>query len=213
VFERPSVQFGLVTLPDRAPWRLSLAAIAATLSLMLPAVVAAHTELETATPAAGSTVPSPFEGPIVLTFSEDLADGSKAELLGPDGDVLANANVDGPAAEMSFELDAALDPGDYEIEWTGVAIDGHVERGTIEFTVAPPRPSPTPTPEPEPTTSATPAAPSPEPTPSASPLPTPTPTGTGAAADSDVVLPIVVGLLIVLVGAASLLSRRGRPTL
>jgi methionine-rich copper-binding protein CopC len=202
-----------MTFPDRASRRLPLVVIAPMLALMLPAVAVAHTELETATPAAGSTVPSPFDGPIVLTFSEELADGSRAELLDPEGDVVANATVDGPAAEMSFELDGALDPGDYEIEWTGVAADGHVERGTIEFTVAPPPPSPTPTPEPEPTASATPAAPSAEPTPSASPLPTPTPVGTGAAADSDVVLPIVVGLLIVLVGAAYLLSRRGRSTL
>lgn len=202
-----------MTLPDRVSMRLCLLVVAATLALMLPAAVAAHTELETATPAAGSTVDSPFDGPIRLTFSEELADGSKADLLDPGGDVVASATVDGPAAEMSFALDSALDPGDYEIEWTGVAVDGHVERGTIEFTVATSPPSPTPTPEPEPTASAAPAAPPAEPTPSASPLPTPTPAEPGTSSASDVVLPIFFALLIVTIGAAYLLSRRGRPTL
>lgn len=216
VFDQPSVQFRPVLFPDRASRRLSLVAIAATLALILPARAAAHTELETATPAAGSTVPSPFNGPILLTFSEELAVGSKADLLGPGGDVVASATVDGPTAAMSFELDAPLDPGDYVTEWTGVAVDGHVERDTVAFTVAPapPTQAPSPTPTPEPAASATPTAPSAEPTASATPPPTPTPAETtGTSGDSDVVLPIVVVLLVVAVGTAYPLSRRGRPTL
>jgi methionine-rich copper-binding protein CopC len=202
-----------VTLPDRALIRLALAGIASTLFLMIPVGAAAHTELETATPAAGSTVPSSFDGPIVLTFSEELAEGSKADLLGPGGGVVESATIDGPAARMSFELDAPLDPGDYEIEWTGVAVDGHVERGVVAFTVAPAppteAPSPTPTAEPEPTPSAT-LAPTAEPT--ASGTPTPTPVESTDTSDSNVVLPIVAALLLVLVGVAYLLSRRGQPT-
>lgn len=201
-----------MTFPDRALRRLAITATASTLFLLLAAPTLAHTELETATPAAGSTVPSPFDGPILLTFSEELAEGSRAELLAPGGGVVASATIDGPAARMSFELDAPLDPGDYEIEWTGVAVDRHVERGLVAFTVAPAppteAPSPTPTPEPEPTASAT-LAPTAEPT--ASGTPTPTPVESTGTSDSNVVLPIVAALLIVLVGAAYLLSRRGQP--
>jgi methionine-rich copper-binding protein CopC len=58
-------------------------AIAALVVLSIPAVVSAHSELEKATPADKATVESPFTGPIVLTFSAALADGSKADLVGP----------------------------------------------------------------------------------------------------------------------------------
>jgi LPXTG-motif cell wall-anchored protein len=202
-----------MTRSARSSWRAAVVAASTLLTLMLPVAVAAHTELETATPVAGSTVPSPFDGPIVLTFSEELAEGSKADLLRAGGDAVAAATVDGPDATMRFELDAPLDPDDYEVEWTGIAIDGHVERGTVAFTVAPPptlEPTPTPASTPEATPSEAPATPSAEPTLSASPSPSATPTDSTATGGSDVVLPIVIGLLIVLVGAAYLLSRRSR---
>lgn len=191
-------------------------ALGALLVVLSPATVAAHTELERATPADGSTVPGPFEGPIRLEFSEELADGSKAELQDDGGGAIADAIVDGPAMTMQFELDVPLGPGDYEIEWTGVAVDGHVERGTVSFTVAPapptPEPTPSPAPTPVPSASVAPATPSPEPTPSASPEPSPTPPDTvGTSGAGDVLIPIVVALLVVAVGAAYLLSRRGRP--
>jgi len=199
----------------RAGTRLACLAVSFLMAAVMPAAVLGHTELETATPEAGSTVPSPFDGPIVLTFSEELAEGSKADLLRSGGDAVAAATVDGPDATMRFELDAPLDPGDYEVEWTGIAVEGHVERGTVAFTVAPapaptPEPTPTPAPTPEATPSEAPATPSAEPTPSANPSPSATPTDPTATGGGDVVLPIVVGLLIVLVGAAYLLSRRGR---
>jgi hypothetical protein len=199
----------------RGRTRLACLVFGVVLSLALPSMALAHTELETATPEAGSTVPSPFDGPILLTFSEELAGGSKAELLDPAGDVAAVATVDGPGAVMVFELEAPLEPGDYVIEWTGVAVDGHVERDTVAFTVAPaptPEPSPSPTPTPEPSASAPPASPSAEPSASATPPPGPTPSGTvDPSGEGDVVLPIVVGLLVVALGGAYLLTRRGRP--
>ena len=39
---------------------------------LLPAVTVAHADLQSSVPAQGSVVPSPFAGPIVLTFSEPL---------------------------------------------------------------------------------------------------------------------------------------------
>ena len=189
----------------------------ALLVTMLPAVVVAHAELETSTPADGATVESPFDGPIVLDFTEALADGSEADLLGPDGAAVVAAAVDGPGAQMTFELDAALDPGVYEVRWTGVALDGHVDRGTFEFRVAPappmPEPTPEPTPAPETSASAAPETPPPAtPEPSVAPAPSPT-VDDGAAGTADVLLPIIVALLVVGAGAVYLLTRRNRPTL
>jgi methionine-rich copper-binding protein CopC len=188
--------------------------VATALVALLPAVVAAHAELETSAPADGATVESPFEGPIVLDFTEVLADGSGADLLGPGGAAVASAAVDGPGARMSFELDVALAPGEYEVRWTGVALDGHVDRGTFGFTVAPAAPTPTPTPEPTPTpaASASAAGETPSPAtaePSVSPSPSP---GGGVDATGDMLLPIIVVVLVAAAGAAYLLTRRNRPT-
>lgn len=194
--------------------RLAGLALALMFALALPASVAAHTELERATPADGSTVDAPFDGPIRLEYSEELAAGSGAELQDDGGGAIATATVDGPGAAMEFELDTPLGPGDYQIAWTGIAVDGHVERGTVAFTVETPPPTPEPTPSPsptpEPSESLAPATPTLEPTPAPSPSPSPAPVD--SAGSGDVVIPIIVALLVVALGAGYLLSRRGRPT-
>jgi methionine-rich copper-binding protein CopC len=186
------------------------------LALWAPVSVSAHAELETATPTDGATVPGPFEGPIVLTFSAVLAAGSKADLLDQGGGEIASAVVDGPGAKMTITLETPLGPDVYEVKWVTVAEDGDLLRGTLSLTVSPPaatpEPTPSPTPMPSPSASAAPATPSPQPTPSASALPSPTPPESVGSSDSgDVLIPIVVVLLVVGVGAAYLLSRRGRP--
>lgn len=190
----------------------------ALLAITIPAVVIAHTELETSTPADASTVESRFEGPVVLTFTETLADGSEADLIGPDGAAVASAAVDGPDATMTFTLTAPLDRGQYEVRWTGVGEDGHVERGTLGFTVAPAPPTPEPTPELAATASASPTAaaetlPPATVEPSVSASPSPSVDGSGASGGGDVILPIIVALLVVGAGGVYLLTRRNRPTL
>jgi methionine-rich copper-binding protein CopC len=210
-----SVQFAPVTHPI-LPARLAALLTGALLVMLLPAVVVAHAELDTSTPADGATVPSPFVGPIVLDFTEALADGSEADLLGPDGATVSSAEVDQAGARMTFEFAAALDPGEYEVRWTGVALDGHVDRGTFGFTVAPAPPTPAPTPEPTPTPAASVTAPAETPTPAtaqptASPTPSPTVDGGEVADTGDVLLPIIVALLVVGAGAVYLLTRRNRP--
>jgi hypothetical protein len=191
-------------------------AIALFLLAALPSAAAAHAELETSSPADGATVPSPFGGPIVLDFSAALADGSKAELIGPSGPV-ATESVVGPEATMTITLPGPLEPGAYEVRWTSVAEDTDVARGTITFTVeAAPEPTPTPTTEPTATatpaaTTAAPASASPGAEPSASPSPSPTEPGT-ATSSTDVLIPIVVVMLVAAAGAAYFLTRRNRPT-
>ena len=196
--------------------RIGAALVGLLLALLAPTAVLAHAELETSTPTDGATVESPFAGPIVLDMTEALADGSEAELLDPGGNVIASANVDGPGARMTIVLDAALAPGVYEVRWTGVATDGHVDRGTFDFTVEPAPPTTEPTPEstPAPSDTESPATsppPSVVPSPSAGPSPTPDPAPSAGA--GDVLVPIVVLLAVVAAGAAYLLTRRSRPTL
>lgn len=214
---RSSVDFRTMIPASRARGRLLCLATAVLLVMVLPAVAAAHAELETSSPADGATVPSPFDGPIVLGFSAALADGSKADLLGPDGGTIASATVDRPGAKMTFALGAALAPGAYEIKWTSVAEDTDVDRGTVRFTVAPAAPtaSPSAPPTTAPTASAAAPTPSAEPASTASPAPpSAEPSGTVDASTSggDVLLPIIVALIVVGAGAVYLLSRRNRPT-
>jgi methionine-rich copper-binding protein CopC len=180
--------------------------------LVIPAGVLAHSELETSSPANGSTVDGPFAGPIVLTFSEDLAETSKADLLDETGDALASATVDGPGAKMTIELANPLAAGDYEVKWVSVADDGDLLRGTVSFTVAPPKPTPSPSPSPSPTpeasqapTATLPATPSPTAAPATSPSPSP---DGAASSSSDAILPIVAAVVVAAAGGAYLLSRR-----
>jgi methionine-rich copper-binding protein CopC len=188
------------------------------LALLLPATAYGHAELDTSTPAEGATVDGPFAEPIVLTFTEALAGESGAELRDSAGLVAATATLDGDT--ITITPDAPLGDGDYAVEWTAIADDGHIDRGTVRFTVVVPA-----TPEPTPTPSATPAASvAASATPAASPTATPTPVATPAASPAgpdetdttggsgDVLLPIVLGALLVGGLAVLLLRRRDTTT-
>ncbi|HEX5148773.1 MAG TPA: copper resistance protein CopC [Candidatus Limnocylindrales bacterium] len=192
-------------------------ALAALVAFWVPAIVAAHAELETSTPADGATVPSPFAGPIVMTFSSALADGSKAELFGSFGKLIASATVDGPGATMTIALTEPLAPATYEVKWVTVADDGDLERGTFSFTVA--QASTTPSPSASPpvasatasATQATASSATTSLTPSAAPSLSPA-DGGASSGGGDVVIPILAALVIVGAGAVYLLGRRNRPS-
>lgn len=190
-------------------------ALAVLLFLALPAVVAGHAELLEMAPEDGATVQgSPAE--ISATFSEPLeTDGSTFSIRNAAGERLAVGNIDpDDAKRLVIDPVPELGPGPYEIRWQAATDDGHIERDTWAFTVEAAAPTPT-------STAAASAAPSQSATPSAIPVPTPsltaTPSGPIAPPEdpvgstTDVVLPIIAGLAIVMGGAALLLSRRGRP--
>jgi methionine-rich copper-binding protein CopC len=197
--------------------RVAFLAITVLLVLFFPAVVTAHSELESSRPAEGASVPSPFDGPIVLRFDATLASGSKADLLGPDGTKVASATVDGPGATMTIPLEAALAAGSYEVKWVSVADDGDLRRGTLTFTVAAAQPTASPSSSPTPAATPSAAAFSPSAAPSiagspSAPGPEALPTGNASTSGGDVVLPMIVALIVVGGGAVYLLSRRNRPT-
>ncbi len=122
----------------------------AVLALLVAAPALAHADLVASTPEDGEVLAVPPTA-VELTFSEGLDAGkSSFRLIGPDGDVgTGKAPKDG-ATTMALE-GLALGPGDYRIKWTSVAEDGHIERGSLAFTVSSPTPEPA-TPTPVPTT-------------------------------------------------------------
>lgn len=193
------------------------------LALTSTSLASAHSELVSSSIDDGQVIeiPPPFNKRIVLQFSEPLAEGSKASLIDVLGGVdpetgilhtnipIAGAVVDGTAATMTFPFIQWDNDYTLRIEWTSIAGDGDVLRGTIDFEIVRVIPSPTPTaePTPEPSASATPAVATASPSPSESATPVDTPATTGT---TDVLIPIVLGLLIAFGGGAYLLSRRGR---
>lgn len=196
-------------LAVRRPARLMAPLAAVLLVLAAPMVIFGHAELDTSDPAEGAAVEAPFAGPIVMTFTEDLGSESTAKLVDGAGDVSSTTKIAG--ATLTLTPGAALPEGSYQVRWTSAADDGHVERGTIRFTiVAAATPEPTATPAPpasaSPTPIATPSA-SAQPSSAASPAAGSDASGTSGSG-GDVILPIIVGALLVGALAAFLLRRR-----
>lgn len=187
------------------PMRAACAVLLGLLLLLIDAIpVAAHAELVSSDPAAGATVTgSPDE--IVAVFDEPLEDNSSMELLGPDGARVATGAVD-PADRTRMVIEPnGLPPGTYEVRWTAASADGHVERGTLTFTVVEPTPPPTAAP------TATPrATPSPTiwPTPTASP--TPSGNRTPATGTADVLFPLLAAVIALGALGAFLINRNRR---
>jgi methionine-rich copper-binding protein CopC len=191
--------------------RLSALVVAAVIAVLLaPGLVSAHSELVSSSPTSGATVSSPYTGPIVLTFSEHLATGSKADLVDPTGATVASATVDANAMTMTITLTTPLTPGDYQVKWVSIADDGDVLRQPIvTFTVAAnasPADSASAAASAGPSATAAPTAAS-----SAAPTPAPSPGSDPSGSGSDVVIPIIVALIVLGAGAAYLLTRRNRP--
>jgi hypothetical protein len=150
----------------------------------------------------------------VLTFSEHLATGSKADLLKGDGTAVASATV--AATTMTFTFDTPLDAGSYAVQWLSIADDTDLLRGIVHFTVAAAAASPSATPSAAPSASSSAStAPSPSPSPSVPPSAGPSPSGggdTSGGGGTDVLIPIVVALVVLAAGAAYLLTQRNRPS-
>jgi methionine-rich copper-binding protein CopC len=109
----------------------------------LAGVAQAHAILVDGSPAAGAKVPA---GDVAIAFrfnSRVDAARSRLQLTDGHGDktvlpiAAADARDDGPAAGAMLHAAAHLEPGDYVIRWQVLAIDGHITRGDVPFTVVP----------------------------------------------------------------------------
>lgn len=196
------------------------------------ATATAHAELVTPTPADGATVegtPPEISG----VYSEPMtAGGSSLKLEDASGAVIATGGVvPGDDTKMAIDPVPELAPGTYTVASTTTsAADGDIDRKKWSFTVtaaATPEPTPTPTATAVPSASAPPASASAAPAsataqptaaPSAAPTSaaaTPAPSADGGSSTSsgtDVLLPILAAVVILVVIGGYLYSRRDRST-
>jgi methionine-rich copper-binding protein CopC len=113
---------------------LRLAATLTCIALLAAPPALAHAVLMDSTPAANAHVAA---GPLAITLrynSRIDARRSKVTLTAPNG---ATARLDTKAGRTPEVLQAniAVAPGDYKLRWQVLAVDGHITRGTLPFTV------------------------------------------------------------------------------
>jgi len=162
--------------------RLLTSTAAACLTLlMLTGSVVAHAELVSSTPAAGEVLTTaPAE--VVLTFDEAVVGNSSFSVLDPSGATIATAGPDPDEPTIMRATLPSLEPGVYEVQWTSVAADTDVERGTFTFTIA------------------------------EAPTASPVPSGSGgvtSGSGSEALIPIAVVALLIGGGLVYFLRRRG----
>ena len=117
---------------------LWLAAVAALVVLALPA--AAHTQIRRATPGPGETVEAPVEE-IVLEFLDPVLPTPVIEVTDEAGAPVAGLGEvrlagDDVARVAVGPIEA---PGDYQVDYTFVALDGAAQEGAHRFTVTSPQ--------------------------------------------------------------------------
>ena len=120
--------------------RIIAAALAANIVLLGAISMAyAHAFLDHASPAVGSTVPSPPQQ-VRLFFTQGIEPAfSRVELATAQGQPIRTgpATVD-PSNNMQLVLAVPrLGPGRYRVTWHVVSVDTHPTEGTFEFEVRP----------------------------------------------------------------------------
>ncbi|WP_278237381.1 CopD family protein [Isoptericola sp. AK164] len=136
---RPHGRPGRVHHPEIPHRRILAPAGAVLLGLMLllaGAVPAqAHTDLDTVEPADGSTADGPVEE-VVLTFTLPVTPlGEAVEVTGPEGAVPVQVTPQQDGVVLLATPEEPLTDGDYTLDWSVAAEDGHPLDGTVAFTV------------------------------------------------------------------------------
>jgi methionine-rich copper-binding protein CopC len=117
--------------------RLAFAPGLAALLLVLPVPALAHAIIVAAEPAGGAVLHGP-KAQVLLRFNSRIdVERSRLTLMSPDGTArpLVLAPSDGPDT-LAATMDG-LGAGAYRLRWQVLAVDGHITRGDIPFTVAP----------------------------------------------------------------------------
>lgn len=114
-----------------------LAATAVLFGCLLSPLALAHAHLQSQTPAADATVPSPTD--LRLRFSEGIeVSFSEVTLTGTDGHVLAAqplASAKGDTHTLVVVPATPLPPGAYQVHWKVLSVDTHKSSGDYRFTV------------------------------------------------------------------------------
>jgi methionine-rich copper-binding protein CopC len=111
--------------------------LAALTFVLLPRLAAAHAILEASEPAAGARVPA---GPVKLTLRyNSRVDRARSglTLTHPDQSKTSlRIDPEGPPDVLTSTV--TLTAGAYVVRWQVLAIDGHITRGDVAFTVTGP---------------------------------------------------------------------------
>ena len=116
---------------------LPLLLAAAPLALAGIAPARAHAILVDSSPALNGHIAAGHEA-MTLRFNSRIdRERSRLTLIAPDKTQIRLPIGDtGPADIMTTQAD--LQPGDYTVHWQVLAVDGHITRGDVPFTVAAP---------------------------------------------------------------------------
>jgi hypothetical protein len=97
----------------------------------------AHAIVVSSQPAANAVVHDKTVAVVVRFNSRIDPARSRLLLVRADGTSTTLALEDAPSADTLTATAGALAPGAYRLRWQVLAIDGHITRGDIPFTVAP----------------------------------------------------------------------------
>lgn len=119
------------------PIRRMPALLVAAAGIWLPLPALAHAILTASTPAPGGTVKA---GQQTLDFQYNSKidhKRSRLTLTGPDNKPTVLA-ISPSSAGNALDATADLAPGAYTLRWQALALDGHITRGDVPFTVSAP---------------------------------------------------------------------------
>ena len=116
---------------------MKIAEFTIALLLAMPLAARAHAILVDSKPAVHAAIP-PGREAIWLRFNSRIdRERSRLVLVGPDSSETRLAiGPDGPPDVMTAVGD--LRPGEYTVRWQVLAVDGHITRGDVPFTVSAP---------------------------------------------------------------------------
>ena len=106
------------------------------LAILLPGVASAHAILVDSSPATHASIPAGHEAMMLRFNSRIDRERSRLTLVAPDKtESRLPIGAAGPPDIMTTAGD--LTPGDYTVRWQVLAVDGHITRGDVPFTVVP----------------------------------------------------------------------------
>jgi len=114
----------------------SVLALGVALAAAWPGAAAAHAIIQSAVPAAGATVAGP-DIDVLFRYNSRLdQQRSRLTVTLPDGSLKPLPVIPNPAepAALAARL-TGLTAGSYVLHWQVLAVDGHMTRGNVPFTV------------------------------------------------------------------------------
>jgi methionine-rich copper-binding protein CopC len=113
------------------------AVLVAAWAVSAPVAARAHALILSSEPAAGAVVHGASVA-VLLRFNSRIdQERSRLVLVRTDGSETVVSLGDAATPDKLAATLAGLAPGDYRLRWQVLAIDGHITRGDIPFTVAP----------------------------------------------------------------------------